>query len=93
MLCWENIWRQLYCLYTWNCCESTEYEALANDRGAAVDGGDHKRERAIDVAARAAFVSVVQALLENGANTNTQTNNGRCWYAHCFTYADLSPLM
>ena len=63
-----------YCeqLYTWNYCA----------RGAAVDGGDHKGERAIDVAARAGFVGVVQALLENGANANSQTNNGRSWYAH-----------
>ena len=90
MLCWENIRGQLY---TWNCCKSTEYEALVNDRGAAVDGGDHERERAIDVATWATFVSIVQALLENGANINIQTNNGRRWYAHCFIYADLSPLM
>jgi len=48
-----------------------------NNRAAAVDGRDHKGERAIDVAARVGFVSVVQALLENGANPNTQTNNGR----------------
>lgn len=44
-----------------------------------MDGIDHKGERALDIAARAGSTAVVQVLLENGANVNTQTNNGRSW--------------
>lgn len=65
------------------------WDAL-NNRGAAVDGKDHKGERAIDVAARAGFINVVETLLENGADANSQTNNGRSWYAHSINHSKIT---